>query len=146
MPNIYSKDVRQLVLSHYLDGMSRKELMEMFKVGYDTITRWVRQHKQTGDVSPKERSRYKTTKVNDEDLLNYLTEHPSATLEQIGAAFGVSRGLVEYRFKLLGITRKKSTLYKERDEAKRHEFLAEIAEYSADQLVYVDESGIHEFM
>jgi transposase len=41
---------------------------------------------------------------------------------------------------------KKTTLYAERDEKKRKEFLAAISQYDAADLVYLDESGIDKFL
>ena len=46
------------------------------------------------------------------------------------------------RAESLGSAVKKSPLYKERDLAKRAQYLAEISDLKAEDLVYVDESGI----
>lgn len=43
-------------------------------------------------------------------------------------------------------TKKKSTYYKERDEKKRQEFLDAIESVEKEDLVYVDESGIDQFL
>jgi hypothetical protein len=40
----------------------------------------------------------------------------------------------------------KTTLYEERDEAKRQEHLVEIAKYKPEQIVYIDESGINKHL
>lgn len=43
-------------------------------------------------------------------------------------------------------TKKKSTLYAERDEQKRQNYLAQLAHHLPEQLVYIDESGIDTFI
>jgi transposase len=43
-------------------------------------------------------------------------------------------------------SKKKITFYKERDEQKRQEFLKTIESVSKSQLVYIDESGIEQFL
>ncbi len=43
-------------------------------------------------------------------------------------------------------TKKKTTLYKERDECKRSEFLNKIVSISPQKLVYLDESGIDSYL
>jgi len=45
---------------------------------------------------------------------------------------------------MLGITLKKTFLYKERDEAQRKKFVEHIAKHSHQPLVYIDESGFDE--
>ncbi|HAU1190315.1 TPA: IS630 family transposase, partial [Legionella pneumophila] len=43
-------------------------------------------------------------------------------------------------------TKKKSTLYAERDEQKRQNYLAQLANHLPEKLVYIDESGIDTFI
>jgi transposase len=42
--------------------------------------------------------------------------------------------------------KKKTKLYKERDEKKRKEYTEEISKYKEEDIVYIDESGINEYM
>jgi isftu1 transposase len=43
-------------------------------------------------------------------------------------------------------TKKKSTLYKERNELKRTDFIEALSKYASDKIVYIDESGIDKFI
>ena len=43
-------------------------------------------------------------------------------------------------------TKKKSTLYLERDETKRQYFLSELAKKSPEKVIFIDESGINKFL
>lgn len=108
MPKVYSEDFRHLVVKKFLGGMSRGEVLSFFDIGYDTLTRWVKQYKEAGDLSPKICHRYRSKKVSDDALLAYVKKYSDATLEEIAGHFNVSIGLVFYRLKKLGITRKKN--------------------------------------
>ena len=45
----------------------------------------------------------------------------------------------------MGVTRKKSLLYRERDEGKRQAFLNQIDKILKSEVLYVDESGVDQF-
>ena len=89
--------------------MKRRDVLSFFGIGRATLSRWVRLYRENdGDLSPMIRGRYKTQKVSDEELLFYIEQRDDATLEEIAGHFNVSTHLIFYRFKLLGITRKKN--------------------------------------
>ena len=48
---------------------------------------------------------------------------------------------VSYVFKKLGIIRKKTYGYKERDETQRAKFIEKLGEVETEKIVYVDEAG-----
>ena len=108
MSKIYSKDFRECVVQNILDGMSRQEALNIFKIGSDTLTRWLRWHRQKGDLSTPPRSRYKFRKLSDDELIFFVESHSDSTLAEISAHFGVSINAIFKRLKLLNITRKKN--------------------------------------
>ncbi|MSP28374.1 MAG: helix-turn-helix domain-containing protein, partial [Methylococcales bacterium] len=57
-------------------------MIQIFTIGQDTLNRWIRQYEETGSLAPKVRTEYKR-KFSDEDLLSYIKQYPSATLEEI---------------------------------------------------------------
>src|SRR5215216_1145421 len=49
----YSKDLRLRVLAAVDRGMPRKEVAKTFGISLPTIKRYLKRHRQTGDVEPK---------------------------------------------------------------------------------------------
>ena len=78
-------------------------------------------------------------------LITAIEKSPDATLEEIYIQFNCWLQSIHKRCVKLGITRKK-TLYAERNAEKRREFLAEIEQVDPANLVWLDESGIDEFL
>lgn len=108
MSKIYSKDFRECVVQNIFDGMPRQEALRIFKIGSDTLTRWLRWHRQKGDLSTPSRGRYKVRKLSDEALISFLDTNNDNTLEEIANHFKVSTTAIFKRLKLLNITRKKN--------------------------------------
>lgn len=48
----YSTDLRERVLAAHARGLSRRELIELFQVSQGSITRWLRQQRTTGNLTP----------------------------------------------------------------------------------------------
>lgn len=57
--------------------------------------------------------------MEDEDLKEYVEEHPSATLEQMGQHFKVRAVSIWHRLKKLGITRKKKPFCMKKETNKK---------------------------
>lgn len=143
----YSEDLRKRVIENYEGGMTKKEITEIFKIGISTLNRWIREYKTTGRMVPKERTKYRQRKFSDADLLEYVTQNPSATLKQMSEHFKVKVSSVWQRLKQLKITRKKKTfLYEERNEQARAEFLKELEKKGEHLVVFIDECGIQNNM
>jgi transposase len=55
MPHMkgYSIDLRERVLAAHAKGLSRRELIDLFQVSQGSITRWLRQQRSTGDLTPR---------------------------------------------------------------------------------------------
>lgn len=108
MSKVYSKDFRECVVENIQKGMSRKEAIRVFKIGSDTITRWLRWSKQGRGLETQKRKRYESKKLSDNDLLLYIKANEDSMLEEIAEKFGMSIHAIWYRLKQLGITRKKN--------------------------------------
>lgn len=107
MSKAYSEDLRKRVIENYEEGMSKRELIETFKIGISTLNRWIREYKATGRIIAKERTKYRQRKFSDADLIEYVNQNPSATLKQMAEHFKVKISSVWQRLKQLKITRKK---------------------------------------
>jgi len=119
-----------MVLDYLAKGHTEKEMSEELRVGTTTISNWKRLLRETGSLADKER-RKTPHKLPDEELKAYISNHPDAFFTEIAVHFNCSDEAVRQACKRLGITRKKKTkLYKERDEEKRQEFLDEIKDIS----------------
>jgi putative transposase len=108
MAKAYSEDFRKCVIENYNNGRTYGEILSVFKIGKNTLTRWIRDYRETGTYSVKKREHYKKRKLNDEELLAYIEKKPDATLKEIAKEYSVSFQTISYRFKILGISRKKN--------------------------------------
>jgi len=84
------------------------DIVTLFKIGMDTLNRWIRQYLQTGDIKPKKRTQFRARKFSDSDLTDYIRNNPSVTLKQIAEHFSVKPSSVQARLKALNITYKKN--------------------------------------
>ncbi len=102
----YSKDLRERVVKYRLAGYTIKETCEVFGVGNYAMSKWVKQYKETGDLSNKPLNRgFK--KIDPEKLKAYISEHPDAYQKEMAEVFGCSAEAIRKALKRLGITRKK---------------------------------------
>ncbi len=104
----YSVDFRACVLRKLDEGMARAEVLDFFNISPATLTIWLRKQRETGDISPVKRGRYKTRKLDDTALLNYIKYNNDRTLVEIAEHFNVASSSVHERLKILGISRKKN--------------------------------------
>lgn len=106
MPKPYSIDLRQRVVEYLQKTQNKKKASELFQVGIATVYRWAARLAQKGHVEPLRRKRaYK--KIDDEQLIAYVKEHPDHFLSEIAGHFGLTLQAIFYALKRLKITRKK---------------------------------------
>ena len=120
MAKAYSNDLRERAIKSYESGMSKKEIIDIFIIGSDTLNRWIRKYKETGSIEPCKRTKYRAKKFSDEALLEHVLKNPSATLEERALFFSVKHQSVYSRMKILGMTRKKR-LFPTKKETRRKE-------------------------
>ena len=123
MGKSYSEDMRKRVIGNYVKGMSRKEIVEILKIGIATLNRWIKSFEETGSLKPKVRTVYRARKFSDEELIKYVREHTSATLLEMANHFGVRAQSVSTRCRLLGIKYKKKSSSTKKGMRKRELFL-----------------------
>ena len=99
--------MRMRVIRSYLLGMPKMNIIAIFKIGMDTLNRWIRQYSQTGDIKPKQRTRFRARKFSYSDLNDYISQHPSATIKEMAEHFSVKPSSIQARLKMLGVTYKK---------------------------------------
>ena len=97
---------------------------------------------QYGSSSVLKRSAYKTRKINKEELLKVLESCFDVALLELVQEFDCSVPVIYCYLRRIGITRKKTSLYAERNEEKITAFIAEIRALDPWKIVYLDESGI----
>ena len=84
--NAYSKDLRLRVLDALDQGLSRKEVSELFGLSLSTIKRYIRRRRQGEDLEPKPSTGRKrpilATTQQKRALWRQLQENDEATLER----------------------------------------------------------------
>lgn len=142
----YSTDLRKKALDYIEKGGSKEEASRIFGVTTRTLLNWIKR-KKIGCLAPNKRKERTPHKIENEKLKAYLKEHPDAYLREIAQFFGAAVTTVFYACKRLKITLKKKTpFYQERDEKQREEFHKKLEGIPEDKRVYVDESGINEYL
>lgn len=110
MPKVYSKDLRERVVSDVESGMTKAEASRRYRVAYRTVARWCVKKKRTGNVAADRVGRTPGKGKIDLSKLERSVEHDSdATLKQRGKAFGVSDVAILKAIRRLRIAHKKNT-------------------------------------
>lgn len=104
----YSIDFRKCVLENLEAGMSWEEVISVFKISRDTLSRWVKLRKNKGSLQDNPRAPYKVRKIDSAALLAALERTPDATLTELAEEFKCWPHAIYRRLKKLGITRKKN--------------------------------------
>lgn len=159
MPGPLSGDLRSRVVEAVLKGASYDEAAERFGVGRASVSRWMRRHRETGNLAPFPMggARGGLDAADLAAIAELVKEAPDQTIAELTDGFqakagkttstsALSRGLAK-----LGLTRKKKRLRaKERDnasaKARRVEYEAIVRELDPCKLVFIDETGTHTSM
>lgn len=149
MAQPYRYDFRQKVIQAIeRDGLKQSEASQLFNISRNTIDLWFKRKAATGDVQAKQRqAASKRQQSTDwEQFRAFAKTHEAQTQVEMAHLWqGESSDRTLARaLPKLGWTRKKTYGYRERDEAKRLEFLKRMGDPQAAHLVSVDESGMDE--
>jgi transposase len=83
----YPFELRQKIIDAYAQGnVSQRQLAEQFQVALSFVERLLRQHRETGTIAPKVRTKQTPTKLNPEQLtvLSSIVEaNKDATLDEL---------------------------------------------------------------
>ncbi len=112
----YSKDLRLRVLAAVDSGLARADIVGTFQVSLATIKRYLKQRRETGDLTPKRPPGRPATKgpALATGLPAHLHAFPDATLEDHCARWAAATGMpvstatMSRAIARLGWTRKKS--------------------------------------
>ena len=102
----YSKDFKERAVNYRLEGHTVAETSKIFGIGTDTLNRWLRQYKETGDLSKKPLNRT-FKKIDPVKLKAFIKEHPDVILREIAEQFDCTVEAVRKALKRNKITRKK---------------------------------------
>ena len=119
-----------MVLDYLSKGHTQEKASKELGVSKRSINKWQKMLRETGSLEDKEPQR-KPRKLRDEELRAYIAANPDAYFTEIAEHFNCSDEGVRKACKRLGITRKKKTkLYKERDDEKRQQYKEKIKSVS----------------
>ena len=115
----YSLDLRQKIVDTYAAGnLSQRQLAKQFRVALSFVEKLLKQHRETGNIAPKQRLNQTPTKLNDEQLqvLEHLVEENNdATLAELRdlleqkTGVRIGRSTVDRMLRKLDLTVKKNT-------------------------------------
>lgn len=108
MARAYSNDLRGRVVEYVESGGKKSDAARLFQVGYDTVYRWLRLKKETGQCRAKPMGGKRFEKVSEAGLMKAVEASPDRTLEEYANDFNVTAPAIFKRLKRLNITRKKN--------------------------------------
>lgn len=103
----YSLDFRMRAVEFVLEGGARSEACRIFKISSGTLFNWLKQFRQTGDLSPKPKGS-KPWKLNHAGVLDYFKRHDDATLQEAADHFDTAHSVIDYILRKHNVTRKKN--------------------------------------
>ena len=109
MGGSYSVALRERAIKFVeTENGSPKEACSVLGIHISTLTKWLKRYRETGEVAPIPRKRYRKRKVDIKLLQQYVIKNPDATLDELAKPFDVFPSTIFYHLKKLGITRKKN--------------------------------------
>jgi transposase len=96
MTKPYSADLRIRAVEAVANGMSRRRVAKLFKLGVSSVIRWADRHEQTGTAAAKPMGGSRGTSIAGEDrewLLELIARQPDMTLEEMRHELAGQRGL-----------------------------------------------------
>ncbi|MEM9153220.1 MAG: IS630 family transposase [Cyanobacteria bacterium P01_F01_bin.3] len=146
MPAPYSDDLRQKAIAAVERGESKSHVCREFQISRNTLHLWLKRLETTGSVGAnRDYQRGPQPKIADLDAFRtFAQQHGHRTQQAMAEHWPepISDWTIGKALKRIGFTRKKTYGYRERDEQQRQAFLKTLQNYTASQLVYVDEAGV----
>ena len=128
MPAPYSPALRQKAIQSIDKCRSVSQVSRLFNISRNTLYLWLKRRRDTGSVEPtKNYHNPHNRQIQDlEHFKKFVSTRRDWTQAELGQLYGVSAKVVGRALKKIGWSRKKKTnLYKERDEQKRAAFRVE---------------------
>jgi len=116
MATALSVDLRSRVITAVNEGMSRRRAAARFGVSYSSAIRWVRQARETGDITPKPQGGARRESIIDRHadlVMGWIDGEPDLTLSEIAVRVEEETGyrpppsVVHEFFQRHDVTRKK---------------------------------------
>ena len=121
----YSNDLRERATAAVDDqDGSLRQIARRFRIGLSTLTRWLRQRRQTGSLDPAPHGGGQPRAVDAnqaEKLQELVRQQPDATLDELKAGLGLScsRMAIFRALLRLRISRKKKVLHASQSGTRR---------------------------
>ena len=110
---VYSEDLRIKVVEYLKKGHTHREAAEVFGVCMKSICTWKKMDKE-GKRLIFEHVARRPHRINHEELLAYVKEHPDAYLREIAAHFSVGLTTIWNALHRLGVRYKKNAKFTEK--------------------------------
>lgn len=133
MTAAYSVDLRQKIVDAYLKGnTSLSEVAQKFEVNISSVVRYLKLHREDGDLSPKKGNKGRPGKIDEigyETIKKIIQNKPTTTLGELSEIYYKKRKVKAGRSVLsraclkLNLRRKKLSCYaveRERDDVKKN--------------------------
>ena len=105
---MYSLDMKRRVVEYRLEKHTTKETAKIFKVGTNTVNKWVKELKVTGELKAEYDTSNRTfKKIDPEKFKEYIKKNNDALQREMAAHFSCCRRSITKLMEKLGITRKK---------------------------------------
>ncbi len=106
-----------------LGKISQKEIAKRYQIGTDSITRWQRELRERGSLSPKKIEGRKP-KISIEEFKKYVDQNGEKDQYKMAAELGISQSGVSRYLRKINYTRKKNRIYTEKGIRKRGKHLS----------------------
>ena len=162
MPGPHPLALRERVVEAYENGEGTiLELARRFKVGEASVNRWLSRKRKTGSVEPSAMGGARRPRIIQDEgekfLEQVLQDVPDSTLAELTLAYqeefgvSVSAETVRKALKNMGYTKKKANFRSpkvEREDVieKQRKFVETMQDLKAEQIVFLDESGVNTAM
>ncbi|MDR2681934.1 MAG: transposase [Holosporaceae bacterium] len=122
---VYSKDLREKVMEYIDQYYPQSYVAKLFNISTKTVWNWIKLRKDTGSLKPKSSTRG-AVKLKEDELRQYLKDHPHVCLREIALHFNCRPSSVHSRLNHLGIKyKRKHTSW--RRKSKRNALLKNVA-------------------
>ena len=105
----YSKEYKISVVKFCFNGNSIAKTASTFSIGEDTVSRWKRELKQSGELQGrKPQDRQHLRKITPEGIEEFLQKFPDGNQQEMAEFFGCKASSVTIALKKFGYSKKKN--------------------------------------
>ena len=105
----YAREYKISVIKYHFKGNSIAKTADTFSIGADTIVRWKRELKMSGELQVrKQQDREHLRKITPERIDEFLQKFPDGNQQEMADYFGCKPQSVQAALKKFGYTKKKN--------------------------------------